>query len=93
MAIACFVFFIIECKSLGDNETSIPGGAYCWIYLSYIIMSLGFLIAKIVAFVRAKKFGGSDDYNCSDSITNELIRVGNENNKKAFTYSKGNLII
>ena len=31
---------------------------------------------------------GSDDYNCSDSITNELIRVGNESNKKAFTYSK-----
>ena len=88
MAIVCFVFCIIECKSLGDNETSIDGGVYCWIYLSYIIMSLGFLIAKIVAFVRAKKFGGSDDYNCSDSITNELIRVGNENNKKAFTYSK-----
>ena len=47
-----------------------------------------FLIAKIVAFVRAKKFGGEDDYNCSDSITNELIGVGNENNRKAFTYSK-----
>ncbi len=88
MAIACLVFFFVECKSLGDNETTIPGGAYCWIYLSYIIMSLGFLIAKIVAFVRAKKFGGEDDYNCSDSITNELIKVGNENNRKAFTYSK-----
>ena len=35
-----------------------------------------------------KNLVGSDDYNCSDSITNELIRVGNESNKKAFTYSK-----
>ena len=42
----------------------------------------------IVAFVRAKRYGGTDDYNCSDSITNELIRVGNENNRKAFTYNK-----
>ena len=38
--------------------------------------------------LEQKNLVGSDDYNCSDSITNKLIRVGNENNKKAFTYSK-----
>ena len=84
----CLALFIIECNSCKSDDRVIPGKIYCWIYLSYIIISCGFLVSKIVAFVRAKKFGGSYDYNCSDSITNELIRVGNENNKKAFTYSK-----
>ena len=35
-----------------------------------------------------KENGGSDDSNCSDPITKEVIRVGNENNKKIFAYNK-----
>ena len=27
------------------------------------------------------------DFNCSDSITNEIIRIGNDNNKKVFIYN------
>ena len=88
MAGACFIFLIMEFKACKDDDRGLPGEAYCGIYLAYIIMSGGFLASKIVAYVRAKKYDGSEDYNCSDTITNELIRVGNENNRKVFTYNK-----
>ena len=89
MAGGCFVFFIMEiiaCKSYKDDP--MPPSCYFCLYMAYIIISCGFLISKIIAYVRAKNYGGSEDYNCSDSITNELIRKGNENNKNLFYYNK-----
>ena len=83
-----FAFLIYEFVSCVKDRRIVPSILYFWFYISYLIISLGFLVSKIVAFVRANKYDGTDDYNCNDSITNELIRVGNENSKKAFTYNK-----
>ena len=90
MLFAGFIFIIFEIISCRDDvdDKLIPSIVYFWFYVSYIFISCGFLISKIIAFNRAKKFDYSDGYNCSDPITNEHIRIGNENNKKTFTYNK-----
>ena len=77
-----FAFLIYEFVSCVKDRRIVPSILYFWFYISYLIISLGFLVSKIVAFVRAKKYGGTDDYNCSDSITNELIRVEMKITKK-----------
>ena len=42
-------------------------------------------ICQIVFFCRIK-YNDVSDYNCSDPITNELIRIGSEANDKQFLY-------
>ena len=89
MAFAGFVFLIKEIGAFKNNRhTPIPPKDYFRFYMAYIIISCGFLISKIITYVKAKNYVGSEDYNCSDSITNELIRKKNENNRKIFTYNK-----
>ena len=82
------IFEIVRLPECDDDERIIPPKLFFWIYISYIVLACGFLIPKILAFLQMKENGGSDDYNCSDPIANEVIRVGNENNKKIFAYNK-----
>ena len=79
---------IIGCERHNDNKISFQSKLLFWFYISYIGISCCFLIPKILAFLRMRENGYSDDYNCSDSITNEVIRVGSEKGKKIFIYNK-----
>ena len=89
MAGASLIFFGMEIFTCKNNEEfPIPSKVYFGLYMAYIIISCGFLASKIIAYIRAKNYGITEDYNCSDSITNEVIRKGNENNKNIFTYNK-----
>ena len=48
-------------------------------------------ICQIVFLVRIKN--NDIFYNCSDVITNEILRIENENTKKTISYTKTNLIV
>ena len=78
----------VACARGDDEKEPFLSNILFWFYVPYIGISCGFLIPKILAFLRMKENGYSDDYNCSDSITNEVIRLGSEKSKKLFTYNK-----
>ena len=75
---------IIGCSRRDDNKISFQSKLLFWFYISYIGISCCFLIPKILAFLRMRENGYSDDYNCSDSITNEVIRKEKKKGKKIF---------
>ena len=56
--------------------------AFFWVYLVAIG---GFSIAHIRAYIKMFEYDYSN-YNCSDYITNEVIKKGNENNRKVMIY-------
>ena len=78
----------VACARGDDEKEPVLSNILFWFYVPYIGISCGFLIPKILAFLRMKENGYSDDYNCSDSITNEVIRLGSEKIKKLFIYNK-----
>ena len=57
----------------------------CKLYIGYLVAFIPFFICQIVYFCRIKIYDVTG-YNCSDSITNELIRKGTENNYKQILY-------
>ena len=65
----------------------ISAKVYFYVYLVYIFLICGFLVSHIIAYVEMINSDYSS-YNCSDPITNEIIRQGNENNQKILTYNK-----
>ena len=47
-----------------------------------MIAMCGLIVPHIIAYIKMKKNVYLDDYNCSDSLTNEVIRTGKEIIKK-----------
>ena len=67
----------------------------CWncvIYLIYMGMFLSCFICHIVYFVRVSK-NDISGYNCSDDITNEIIRKGIEDSTRNIMYIKVNFYL
>ena len=54
---------------------------YCLIYSLYIVAVGGALYYHTISYISIIKYNDIN-YNCSDSITNEIIKKGNEYNKK-----------
>jgi len=71
------------CSKLGMISQKV----YFWAYILYLIIVGCFLACHIIAYIKLKESDYSN-YNCSDSIINEIIRKGNENNKKVMVYNK-----
>ena len=72
------LFFMHKCEN-DDPELS------CIFYGIGLVPFIPCFICQIVFFCRIK-YNDISDYNCSDSITNELIRIGSEANDKQFLY-------
>ena len=66
-------------------EDEFFGKISCILFSIYIGMLTSCFICNIVFFYRIKKYNISG-YDCSDSITNELIRKGTEDNYKQILY-------
>ena len=64
----------------------------CIVYLIYIGMLLSCFICHIVYFVRVSK-NDISGYNCSDDITNEIIRKGIEDSTRNIIYIKVNFYL
>ena len=58
---------------------------YIFVFIVYIVSVSGCFSFHLIAFIQTLKNDYSN-YNCSDSITNEIIKKGNENNKKVLIY-------
>ena len=90
---ACFAFLFIifesiDCCSNKSDGKMISRKVYFWLYFSGMAALCGLIVPHILAYIKIKNNTYLDDYNCSDTITNEIIRKGNENNKKILTYNK-----
>ncbi len=86
-----FLLEIIFCGCL-ENYLRIPQCVLCIFYSIYI----GFLISSIICqsvFLFRMIQNDVSDYNCSDSITNEIIRKETEFTKRNIIYTKINLFI
>ena len=75
------VFLIIEIISACVKERIISPKIYFGFFLFYICAVGGFSVSHILSYMRKIKLDYSI-YNCSDIITNEIIKKGNEDNKK-----------
>ena len=84
----CFVIIILEiifqCED--DDIRYTTKDIYFWAFIINIIVVSGCFIFHVIAYVNILKHDYSN-YNCSDSVTNEIIKKGNENNKKVLTYN------
>ena len=82
------IFIVLEIVSICClKEKMISAKVYFYVYMVYIFLICGFLVSHIIAYVKMINSDYSS-YNCSDPITNEIIRQGNENNQKILTYNK-----
>ena len=80
-------FIILEIISCFTEFKIVNKTFYFISYILYIIALGGSLASHIIAYNKMIENDYSN-YNCSDSITNEIIKKGNENNKKAMKYAK-----
>ena len=76
------IFEIISCCE--DLRLSLK--VYCSIFIIYIVLVTGSFSYHVFSYIKMVKSDYSY-YNCSDSITNEIIKKGNENNKKIIKYN------
>ena len=81
-AFTFFVFEFIECFRNKSDKKEISPKVYFWLYISGMIAMCGLIVPHIIAYIKMKKNVYLDDYNCSDSLTNEVIRTGKEIIKK-----------
>ena len=87
LAIISFLILIDEIHSHRHSiKRNISQNFYCMIYLIYIILVCGALAFHTIAYIKLIKFNNIN-YNCSDEITNEIIKKGNEYNKKLLLYN------
>ena len=82
------IFIILEiifhCEGEDIRDTSQV--LYFWLFISSIIVVSGCFSFNVIAYINILKNDYSN-YNCSDYITNEIIKKGNENNKKLIIYN------
>ena len=64
----------------------------CIVYIVYIAFITASFICQIVFLFRIKEYNLAG-YNCSDSITNEFIRKGTEDNSKQILYASINFYL
>ena len=84
-----FITSIIICCEIAScfkKEATISAKSHCILFIIYLIVACGSLVIHTMAYIQMVKNDHSD-FNCSDSITNEIIRIGNDNNKKVFIYN------
>ena len=83
----CIIFIIIEfCFLCQKFHRDVLHKIYFWFFIIYIVAIIGCFSYHIIAYRNMVKNDYSY-YNCSDSITNEIIKKGNENNKKLMKYN------
>ena len=85
-AVAIPFILFLEIAFYYSKLEMISQKVYFCLYLLYIIFISFFLFFHANAFITMKESDYSK-YNCSDSIINELIKKGNENNKKVMFYN------
>ena len=85
-AVAIPFILFLEIAFYYSKLEMISQKVYFCLYLLYIIFISFFLFFHANAFIGMKESDYSK-YNCSDSIINELIKKGNENNKKVMFYN------
>ena len=83
--IGCGMFLLFESISCCVGRI-ISSKVYFWLFVIYNTSTVAFFVYHVYAYFDALKNDYSG-YNCSDPITNEIIRVGNENNKKLMIYN------
>ena len=78
-----FVEFIF-CND--DNIRECSQKIYCGVFIIYVI-AVSFCFSNHVIVYINMLPNDYSNYNCSDSITNEIIKKGNINNKKVIMYN------
>ena len=90
IGIGFLVFAIIAvCSDDDDNEyyvANIVG------YGLFTAMLIACFICQAVFYARVARYN-LDGYNCSDALTNEIIKKGTENMKKSFVYIQVNFYL
>ena len=90
-SILIFLFWIFALFNFCNIDTS-RGAAYCIIFVIipfYILLFLAFLICH--SYFLGTIIKNDLSYNCSDVITNELLKQENRNTKKTILYTAINL--
>ena len=86
LIVSCSPAFIIrEIISCALKERTVNPKVYFAFFWVYLVAIGGFSIAHIRAYIKMFEYDYSN-YNCSDYITNEVIKKGNENNRKVMIY-------
>ena len=81
MLASCIVISGLEFQSHYLLERIISQKIYCIIYFIYILLVGGALAYHTIAYISMIKYNNTN-YNCSDSLTNEIIENGFKYNKK-----------
>ena len=81
MLASCIVISGLEFQSHYLLERIISQKIYCIIYFIYILLVGGALTYHTMAYISMIKYNNTN-YNCSDSLTNEIIENGFKYNKK-----------
>ena len=81
----CVVLLVFEYFACCENFR-ISLTKYLAVFIIYMIIISGFFCLHVIAYINLIKNDYSY-YNCSDSITNEIIRKGNENNRNKIKYN------
>ena len=93
IAIVVIPFFLcLEIAFYCSKLDMISQKVYFWAYLFYLFIVGCFLYYHYIAYIKMLESDYSN-YNCSDSIINEIIKKGNENNKKLMAYNKTSFYI
>ena len=82
----CLFFIIIEIFDCCQDYRTLSPKIYFWMFISYIIIIAGCFTFHLIAYIKMRKSDYSY-YDCSDLITNEVIKTGNENNMKLMIYN------
>ena len=77
----CFLFLEIICKV--DYDKIYIGFIFCFLTIFVCAICQSVFLGRIIA--------NNLSYDCSDDITNELLRKENENTKKSIVYTAANL--
>ena len=85
--LGCFIFGIFEFIYCCEKYRIVPPKVHFAFFIIYTVAICGFFSYHVVSYVNMLKSDYSY-YNCSDSITNEIIKIGNENNKNIAIYNK-----
>ena len=81
----CVVLLVFEFFACCENFR-ISLTKYLAVFIIYMIIVSGCFCFHVIAYINLIKNDYSY-YNCSDSITNEIIRKGNENNRNKIKYN------
>ena len=83
------LFFCLDCT---EDEDDTIGKMNIYYYLICMAMLIPSIICHIVFYYRIKN-NNLDGYDCSDPITNELIKKGYEHNSKQILFIKINVYL